>query len=570
MRIKIFRIFVILIFIIAGLVLFSLQIINGERLRNISDRNRIRLLPQGGARGKILDRNGEIIVGNKLSFDVFVSPEDQQELEKALVQVSKVTGLSQGELRNRLNKGRINAFMPVKIISNIDIKKALALEEIKADSSAIIIQMQPLRDYPYGDLASHILGYLDEIDRWRLTKLEDYGYRTKDIVGFGGIEERYDYYLRQEEGGLSFEVNSRGKFIRVLGFKPPKSGKDISLTIDLKIQKIVETAMEDRMGAAVVMDPYTGEIIAMVSRPSFHPDKIIDKKNKYLPSILNDSRSPLVNRAISGVYPPGSVFKIVVATAGLEKGKIKRNTTHDCLGKLRVGNRDFKCWNTHGRQDVILALAYSCDVFFYRTGLALGAQVIYDYAVKFGLGKPTGIDIPYEASGFVPSPLWRKISKMKNWFDGDTANFSIGQGELLTTPIQIAKAMSVFANGGLLVAPFLIKAVDGQDVTMHKKHILRLPVKTSTIDLVRLGLRGAVSEPGGTASVLNIPGVVVAGKTGTAQADGGPSHAWFTGYFPYKNPKYVICVFLERGFSGQVSCIVTKKILEQMLEEGLI
>jgi penicillin-binding protein 2 len=235
-----------------------------------------------------------------------------------------------------------------------------------------------------------------------------------------------------------------------------------------------------------------------------------------------------------------------------------------------VGRQEFSCWNTHNQQNLIAAIAHSCNVFFYRTGLLLGAQVIHDYAVKFGLSRPTSFELPYEVGGFVPSPLWRKINKFRNWFDGDTANLSIGQGDCLVTPLQMARVMAVFANGGYAVTPYIVKAIDGRDISIYQRKIVNLSLKTTTIDYIRQGLREVILDPGGTGKVLSDLSVSTAGKTGTAQVPSSQPHAWFIGFFPFKNPKFVICVFLERGGPGYFSCILAKHIIEAMINEGLI
>ena len=570
MRIKIFKLSVVCAFIFMAFMLINLQLIQGRKLRELSNKNRIRLIPQQGARGKILDRYGNVIVDSELSYDVMVSPGDREGLDDTFGAIAKILGISRQELKARFNKGGVSSFSPVTVADNIEIKKAIALEELKTEYNGIVIQPKALRHYPHGTLACHVIGYLNEIDHWRLTKLEDYGYRTKDIVGFGGVEERYDYYLRQEEGGLSQEVNNAGKFVRVLGFRPPKSGKDIQLTLDLKIQKIVEEAMGERRGAVVIMDPYTGEIIAMASRPAFAPQAIIKNSAKYLPAIFQDSGAPMINRAISGSYPAGSVFKITVAAGALENAKINYATTFFCPGHMRIGKRNFACWSTHNQENLNQALIHSCDVFFYHTGLLMGPQLIRDYALKFGLGKPTGIDLPYEVGGLVPDPLWRKIYKFRNWFDGDTANFSIGQGDLLVTPIEVTRAMAVFANKGFLVTPYIVSAVAGQDISSAQRKSIKLPLKENTINYIRRGLKGVIDDPTGTGNVLFIPGLQIAGKTGSAQVARQAAHGWFAGFVPFDKPKFVLCVFLENGGAGYYSCVLAKQILEKMRAEGLI
>ncbi|MFA5276769.1 MAG: penicillin-binding transpeptidase domain-containing protein, partial [Candidatus Omnitrophota bacterium] len=280
--------------------------------------------------------------------------------------------------------------------------------------------------------------------------------------------------------------------------------------------------------------------------------------------------APLVNRAISSSFPPASVFKVVVATAALETKKISSSTTFVCTGSTLIGRRKFSCWAIHGPVNLNQAIVHSCDVFFYRTGLLTGAQAIHDYALRLGLGKPSGFELPYETGGFVPSPLWMKINKFKNWFDGDTANLAIGQGDCLVTPLQMARLMCVFANKGYLVTPYIVKAIGGRDISRYQKRITALPLKASTINNVREGLRGVVSNPDGTASTMAALPVEVAGKTGTAQAPPKQSHGWFAGFFPYKEPKYVICVFLEHGGSGHAASVVAEDIINGMHKEGLL
>ncbi|MDD5432211.1 MAG: penicillin-binding protein 2 [Candidatus Omnitrophica bacterium] len=569
MRSNIAGILIIVMLLFLFFSLFNLQVIQGGKFRQLSDKNCIRLLPQLGSRGKILDRNGEIIVSNKLSYDVMVLPQEAKKLDAVLLSVSRVLDADFKSLKKAYKAGFVSSSLPVTIKRNIDLKKAIILAEKKLELPSVIIQPNPVRDYPYGKLACHIIGYINEIDHWRLTKLQDYGYNTKDLVGFGGIEEKFDYYLRQEEGGLSFEVNHKGRFVRVLGFRPPKNGKDIQLTIDLNIQKIVEDKLGERNGACIIMNPNTGEIIALASAPSFDPADFVERSAS-ISGLFSDKDAPLMNRAISNTYPPASIFKAIMATAGLETKKINLSTTILCQGQTLVGNRKFACWTTHGEQNIYDALAHSCDIYFYKTGLSLGAQTIYDYAIKFGLAKVTSLELPYEAGGFVPSPLWRKLHKFQNWYDGDTANFSIGQGEVLVTPIQMVRMMAVFANKGYLVSPSIIKSIAGKAVATRQKKNSDLSLKPNTIAIVRKGLRDVVVYPSGTGNVLSTLPVSVAGKTGTAQTSRNSTHAWFAGFFPYEEPKYVICVLLEHGGPGYASTVLAKQIIEEMVNKNLL
>lgn len=571
MRIKFSVWALVIIFLLLFLYIFNLTVIQADKYRNLSDKNCIRLLAQQGSRGNIFDRKGKVIVGSELSYEVLVMPQDERGLEEVFLGLARILATGANELRRSYKNNFVAAYVPVVVASKIDIKKAIALEELKSELGGFTIQPRPLRHYPYARLACHVIGYLGQIDHWRLTKLEDYGYKTKDMVGFGGIEEKYDYYLRQQEGGLSVEVDHRGRMMRVLGFRPPQNGKDIQLTLDLEIQKLAEEALLDRKGSIVILDPRSGEIIAMANSPNFSPLAFIKNAGSArLENIFNNPQAPLVNRAISGVYPPASVFKLIVAAAGLETGKINISVTFPCDGGIYIGKRKFSCWDSHDRQNIRRAIIHSCNSFFYRTGIILGPETIHEYALKFGLARPTGIELPYEAAGFLPHPLWRRVYKLQKWFEGDTANFSIGQGDALVTPIQLCRMLAVFANRGFLVSPYIVKAIDSQDASYYKKRLTKVPIKESTINYIRSALRDTVLEPKGTANALASLTVGVAGKTGTAQVPRGLPHSWFSGFFPFKDPKFAICVLLESGGSGTAACVVARQIIQGMIDQGLI
>ncbi|MBU4252325.1 MAG: penicillin-binding protein 2 [Candidatus Omnitrophica bacterium] len=561
---------IILMFACLIIGLFNLGILQGAKFRRLSDSNCIRLIAQSGSRGNILDRNGEVIVDNKISYDVMILSQDLNNIDQALTLISRILGIGIVELRMAFKKNFISSSIPVTVAANIELKNAIILGEYKIEEPSIIVAPKPIRHYPYGALAAHVIGYVNEIDRWRLTKLEDYGYKTKDIVGFGGVEEKYDYYLRQEEGGLSVEVNHRGKFMRVLGFQPPRNGKDVVLTLDLKIQKIVEENLTGRKGSVILMDPFSGEILALANYPNFNPAVFVHKRTKLISGLFNDPDAPFLNRAIGSSYPPASVFKIVLASAGLELKKINPATSFVCQGSTMVGARRFSCWDEHGVQDLYQAIAHSCNVFFYKTGLLVGAQNIHDYALKLGLGRNVGSEMAGETSGFIPSPLWRKINKFQNWFDGDTANLSIGQGDCLITPLQATNMLAAFANRGSLLTPYIVKSVGGLDLSVKKKRFTGVPFKKNSFEVIAQGLAKVVSDAKGTGNVLSTLPIKVAGKTGTAQVPRGATHAWFVGFFPVDKPRYAICVFLENGGPGHAASLMTKQIIEAMNNQGLI
>jgi penicillin-binding protein 2 len=571
MRLKFISVALGIAFLVLALGLFNLEILQGARLKALSEKNCIRLLEQSGTRGKILDCNGKIIVDSHLAYDLLLSAEDKKSAEITLDGLAQFIGISPLDLKKRFRKNFSGSSVPVLIASNIGLNKAIALEEKKMDLSGIIIHPRPLRHYPHGTLACHLLGYLGEIDHWRLTRLADYGYKTKDIVGYSGVEERYDYYLRQESGGLAIQVDHRGKFIRTMGFKPPVNGSDIQLTLDLRLQKICTEAFRQRKGSIIIIDPYTGEIRALVSGPEFAPALFVEKPGSSgVAEIFTQAGHPLLNRALNGLYPAASVFKLVVAAAALEEGRINLAKFFVCGGAMHIGKREFACWQSHGPENLIEAIAHSCDVFFYHTGMLLGPQALHDYALKFGLGKATGIDLPYESAGLVPDPFWKKLYRFQNWYDGDTANLAIGQGELLVTPLQVARMTASFANQGMLVTPFIVKAIKGKDVSLAKRKMSKLPFKKKTWELIRQGLRQVVFDATGTASHLSDLTIAVAGKTGTAQVSRGAPHGWFTGFFPFEKPALVICVFLEHGGSGTAAVQVAKEIILEMLKQGLV
>ena len=557
-------------FIFVGIFLSYLQLVNGRKFIQLSDNNRIRIVPQLGSRGNILDRKGSVIIGNRLSYNVLVIPRQIYNSDNTIRKLSEILEVPFEKLQSTFRQRQVSSFLPVVLVENIDKKKAIIIEEARPSLPGVIIDPVPTRFYPYQKLACHLAGYLGEIDHWRLTKLKDYGYNKKDIVGYSGIEERYDYYLRQEEGGLQVEVDHLGNITRILGLRSPKNGKDIQLTVDLEIQKIIEESLGEREGAVVIMDSYSGEILGMASSPGFNPEIFINKSASK-ESIFKNPHAPLFNRCISGAYPLGSVFKVVVAAAALESKKISPSTTYQCSGSLMIGRRSYSCWSAHGDENLKNALIHSCNVFFYRLGLLLGPDRMYEWALKFGLGKPTQIDLPSENSGHLPNSFWERLNKFKTWFDGDTANFAIGQGDLLVSPIQTAVFMASIANGGNLVRPYLIKSIGSKDVVNYQRRLSHVPIRDTTLELIRAGLRGVVGDEEGTANILSGVGVSVSGKTGTAQTTSGRQpHAWFVGFFPAEKPKFTICVFLEHAGPSVYACQIAKRIIEAMKEKGLL
>lgn len=563
--------------IIAGILFLCLalayhQVIQFSKYQQLSQVNRIRILPQSASRGCILDRNGNILASNTLSYNLLIMPQDENFSIEHIYKLSQALSISEKKLKSNYNKGYKVPFVPVSLYKEISLAEAVAIGQLKYDFPEIIIQSVPKRKYPLGRVGCHILGYLGQIDTWRLEWLKEYGYKIQDLVGYNGIEEVYDYILRPRDGGRQVEVDSKGRVSRILGFKAASKGKDIQLNIDLRLQEIVHNSLKRHTGCIIVLNP-AGEILALENSPNYNPQVFQDGSPSSINLLLNDSDAPLFNRAINGLYPPGSIFKIVVAAAGLEKKKVDSHSQFFCLGSMQIGDRKFHCWESHREEDIVDALAHSCNVFFYNLGLRLGPQLINEYALQFGLNQQTGIDLSGESTGYLPYSFWQRIKKARRWFAGDTANLSIGQGEILVTPLQIARMMAALANDGKLVKPRLLRSVNesGQFLEVPPSgQAANLPISKETLEIIRRGLIGAVNKPGGTADVLANLGISIAGKTGSAQVSSGQAHGWFAGYFPVNKPRFVICVFLEHIGSGYYCCLLTKNIIEQMLVEGLL
>ncbi len=424
-----------------------------------------------------------------------------------------------------------------------------------------------MRDYLYGNVLSHVAGYLGKISEEELERFRPYGYRIKDLVGKDGIEKFYNDYLRGTNGGLQVEVDNKGRQLGLLAVKEPRAGKALYLSIDIGLQKFCDSVLADKKGAIIVMDPFTGEIFALVSHPSFDPNVFARPGNaKEVSALLNNSTDfPMLNRAISGTYAPGSVFKIVVAASALDTGKFSDKDTFSCKGVLTVGNRPFRCWRQkgHGTLTILGAMKYSCNVFFYQLGLLCGADTIARYAFKLGLGKPVGVDLPGEASGFVPTPSWKRKKLGAPWFKGETANYAIGQGYLLVTPIQIVRLVAAIANGGRLVRPFIVSRIE--DVDLYHAESRDTGIKKDTLRILKECLRGVVNEPHGTGLYARSKNIVVAGKTGTAQNPKGISHAWFAGFAPFEDPKVCVVVFIEHGGKGGLD---PARFAKQIIEEA--
>ena len=561
------------LFILIGIGLFYNQVIRFGYYSRLSKNNSIRIIPIDGPRGNIFDRNGVAVVSNRLSFDVAVVYQEVRDKQRFVRTLSASLKMPARDIVRALDKARVRPYAPVTILEDIDKDKAIMLEEASFEIDGLTIETRSRRDYIYNNVSSHVFGYLSEISEDELEGLKDYGYRMKDLIGRSGLEKEYEPYLKGVDGGTQIEVDSHGRETRVLGVKEPSNGKDLYLTIDIAFQAACDKLLGDRKGAVCVMNPMTGEVLALVSHPAFNPNVFVrPKSSEERVGLLKDRVGrPLSNRAISGLYPPGSVFKIVTASAALETKKINSNTHFVCQGSYRLGKAKFDCWKPegHGSQNVVEGFMNSCDVFFYNTGRAAGVDAIEFYAKLFGFGRSTGLDLPDEVAGLVPGRVWKKFFRRGGWFEGDTVNYSIGQGYLLTTPVQVMDMMGVIANNGFLVRPYLAKKIGDIPIQVDKPAYVGL--KSDTVKIIRQGLYEVVNNEEGTGKRAKVDSVVVAGKTGTAENPHGRTHAWFAGFAPFNDPKMCVVVFLEHGGKGGLGAAeIARGIFEEGRKKGYL
>ena len=560
------------LFALLVLGLFYTQVLRHFHYSRLSKNNVIRIIPIDGPRGVIYDRNGVALVTNRLSFDVAVVYQELRDAKELGDLLNRALGVSGRDIARALDRASLRPYAPVTIVEDIDKAKALTLDEASFDVRGLVIETRSRRSYPYGEAGCHLFGYLSEVTEQELERLKDYGYRMRDLIGRSGLERHYDKYLAGVDGGVQIQVDNRGRQARVLGLKEPESGKDLYLTVDVNLQLACDKILSGKKGAAIVINPKTGEVLALASHPAFDPNIFVrpDTSDERL-RLLRDKKShPLIDRAISGLYAPGSVFKVVTAGSALETRKINSQTTFNCTGSYRLGNATFACWKEggHGPQEITGGLMNSCNVFFYNTGRAAGVDAMETYAKLFGFGKPTGIDLPDEAAGIVPGRLWKRLRKNDTWYEGETLNYAIGQGYLLVTPMQLLQMMAAVANKGTIVSPYIVKRIDKKDIA--RRHARSLGLRDSTLRMIREGLYKVVNGETGTAKRVQVKGVTIAGKTGTAQNPQGATHAWFAGFAPFDDPKICVLVFLEHGGHGAQAAELARSVFETAKEKGYL
>ncbi len=564
--------------------LWYLQAVKGEYYYEQAESNRIRPVKLRPPRGIIYDRTGRPLVENVLTFDISLVPEDSPDLDATIDKLSSMLKLSPASIHAALDDAASirTKYEPVKIREEAPWGEVAMIEAHQEDLPGTIIEPEHRRHYPYEGLASHQLGYIGKVSQaQRKQEQQDIGLLT----GQGGLEKVYDKYLRGFAGRRMIQVNAAGRKVKDLGIEEPKPGTDVYLTIDLDVQKAAEEGLGDRAGAVVAMDPNTGEILALASHPNFDPNLF---PRGILPKdwvrLTNDPSHPLYNRAIQSVYPPGSTFKIIVSLAGLESGVIKLNDKVTCRGFLTSGRHSFRCWKKGGHGPISFhdALVESCDVYFYTMGERIGWDRVAEYARKLGYGSLTGIPLPDEKPGLIPTTEWKKNRTGEAWYAGDTYINSIGQGFVLVSPIQACQLMCAVANGGYFYRPTLLKQTRNRETgaikTFSSERMRKITLDASALEEVRRALAGVVNEPGGTAHGAKTPLAVVAGKTGTAQviaqkvpgrklSESTQDHGWFISYAPADDPKIAVAVLVEHGgHGGSAAAPVAKKDIEEYMK----
>lgn len=542
--------------------LSHLQIIRGRYLSQVSENNHTQVLVERAPRGRILDRNGEVLADDQPVFVALFSPLGlaPTDIPAMVSRLASILEVPSTELERRVHAAsRVKSM--VRISDKLTREKAFQILQSRLHLPGISLTVEEQRYYPKGALASHVLGYVGQITDAELEQFADQGYQIGDWIGKLGLERLYDPTLHGQDGGFLIEVDVHGRQVRVLRHILPQAGKDLVLTLDHRLQSLAEARLKEtkHAGAAIVMNPQTGELLAIASAPGYNPNLFLplgDSEERK--QLLVDPAKPLFNRAIQALYPPGSTFKIVTAFAGFENHAIDPKKRIYCDGSFTYGkeNRIFHCWRLHGHGavDYRRAMAESCDVFFYQLGDAIGPSAIEETAKQFGFGQVTGVDLPHEKKWLLPM-AWKQTrprASERYWHGGETLNYSIGQGALQVTPLQMASLMSTVANGGSIWQPYLVaesRRFGSAPEKLGGSHLLnRLSFSEDSWHLVRQSLSDVVQ--GGTGIAAQIRGVEVAGKTGTAQVPKGKEHAWFIAYAPAEQPTVACSIVVEHGGHG--------------------
>ena len=582
-RLFILRVGLLLVVALLGLRLWHLQIREGPYYRDLSENNRTRLVLLEPARGLIYDRHGVLLANNVPSFSLYVTLEDVKDREALIQQLTDLLGLDPTLVRKKMTaKG--SKLLPRKIKDRMTLRDATLVESHRLDLPGVMIQVESQRNYPGGVTAAHLLGYVGEISADQLEKPEFIDLHQGSIVGQYGVEKSYDRHMRGMAGQKNVEVDALGHEKKASVVERPQAGNDLYLTIDVRLQKVAEDLLGTEQGAIVALDPNSGDILAMASRPGFDPNMLSRELTaKQWVEIVQDEGRPLNNRASQGQYPPGSTFKIPMAVAALETKTMSPSSTVFCNGGYQFGKRVYHDWKAsgHGYVDLHEALVHSCDVYFYTIGQRMGIDVMAEFGKDFGLGKATGVELPSERSGIMPSTTWKQKAKNEQWLPGETISAAIGQGYVTVTPLQMASLVGTVANNGVNYRPRLVQAV--MDRTSGNLQELpavprgKINAKPETFRVIKDALAEVVTK--GTATKAKSSMVTIGGKTGTAQVAAlrtGPEenipkkfrdHAWFVAFAPVESPKIAVAVLAEHmGHGGAAAAPLAKEVIETYMK----
>jgi len=565
---------IIALFFILTIRIWQLQILQGSEYRKLSEENRLRIVRVAAPRGIIYDRTGIPLVKNTPYYFVSISPQNLDGLD--ISALAALLNMDRDVLSEKIkNRPQQNLYEPIRLKEGLSTKEIALIEARRSDFPSLAVDADVSRDYLFGNIGAHLIGYLGKPNEFQYSSPDFKDIPSNAFIGQWGVEKLYDRQLRGTSGERIIEMDALGRELRLIKEKSPIRGDDVKLAMDIKLQKEAEESFGEKTGALVAMKPDTGEILALISRPSFDPNLFARGiKQRQWEDLNQNKKLPFLNRSLQSQYPPGSTFKIITAIAAMEEGAIDVNTKVTCTGEIVYGRWHFGCWQKqgHGTLSLHRALVESCDVYFYDLGKRLGIDKVASYARMFGLGKETGLRMAKERSGVVPDTKWKLEKRKQPWYLGETFNASIGQGYVATTPFQMAQMMSIVANGGYVYSPSLLMA-DNNPTPLTK-----LNIRQETFDEVKRALSGVVNENGGTGWAAKSSLVNICGKTGTAQVVGLKrdskylpemfrDHAWFVAFAPYEAPEIALSVMVEHGgHGGATAAPIAKRAIEAYMK----